>query len=50
MLPLLAARRVLRDRFAELHAQLLAEVKEGKVCRQLMTIPGVGPVSARLGD
>ena len=44
MLPLLAAWRALRDRFAELHAQLLAEAKEDKVCRQLMTIPGVGPV------
>lgn len=44
MLPLLTARRALRDRFAELHRRLLAEVKEDKVCRQLMTIPGVGPV------
>ena len=44
MLPLLAARRTLRDRFAELHRRLLAEVKEDTVCRRLMTIPGVGPV------
>lgn len=44
MLPLLAARRTLRDRFAELHRRLLAEVKDDRVCRQLMTIPGVGPV------
>lgn len=44
--PLLAARRALRDRFAELHRRLLAVVKEDKVCRQLMTIPGVGPVVA----
>ena len=42
--PLLAARRALRDRFAELHRLLLAVVKEDRVCRQLMTIPGVGPV------
>ena len=46
MLPLLAARRALRDRFAELHRRLLVEVKGDKVCRQLMTIPGVGPVVA----
>ena len=46
MLPLLAARRALRDRFAELHRMLLAEVKEDTVCRRLMTIPGVGPVLA----
>ena len=46
MLPLLAARRALRDRFAELHRMLLAEVKEDTVCRRLMTIPGVGPVVA----
>jgi transposase len=44
MLPLLAARRTLRDRFTELHRQVLAEVKEDTVCRRLMTIPGVGPV------
>jgi transposase len=46
MLPLLGARRGLRDRFTELHRRLLSEVKEDKVCRQLMTIPGVGPVVA----
>jgi len=44
MVPLLAARRALRDRFADLHRRLLAVVKEDKVCRRLMTIPGVGPV------
>ena len=42
--PLLAARLALRDRFAELHRLLLAAVKEDKVCRRLMTFPGVGPV------
>ena len=46
MLPLLAARHALRSRFADLHRRLLAVVKEDKVCRQLMTIPGVGPVVA----
>ncbi len=44
MNPLLDVRRVLRDRFARLHRKLLSIVKEDKVCRQLMTIPGVGPV------
>lgn len=44
MNPLLEARRALRDRFASLHRKLLSIVKEDKVCRQLMTIPGVGPV------
>jgi len=44
MVPLLAARRALRDQFADLHRKLLAVVKEDKVCRRLMTIPGVGPV------
>jgi len=44
MVPLLAARRALRDRFVDLHRKLLAVVKEDKVCRRLMTIPGVGPV------
>jgi transposase len=46
MLPLLAARRVLRDRFAELHRRVLDEAKDDEVCRRLMTIPGVGPVVA----
>jgi len=44
MVPLLAARRALRDQFADLHRKLLVVVKEDKVCRRLMTIPGVGPV------
>jgi transposase len=44
MVPLLAARRALREQFAALHRRLLAVVKEDKVCRRLMTIPGVGPV------
>ena len=44
MVTLLAARRALREQFADLHRRLLAVVKEDKVCRRLMTIPGVGPV------
>jgi transposase len=47
MLPLLAARRVLRDRFAELRRRVLDTVRTtDAVCRRLMTIPGVGPVVA----
>jgi transposase len=46
MLPLLAARRVLRDRFTELHRKVLDEAKDDTVRRQLMTIPGIGPVVA----
>lgn len=37
-------KRALRDRFADLLRKLLAVVKEDKVRRRLMTIPGVGPV------
>jgi len=36
-------RRVLREQFSILHRRLLAIVR---VCRRLMTIPGVGPVVA----
>lgn len=44
--PLLAARRQLRDSFTALHRQLLAVVRDDEVCRRLMTIPGVGPVTS----
>jgi transposase len=42
--PLLAVRRKLREEFAALHRKLLAIVRDDRVCRRLMTIPGVGPV------
>jgi transposase len=42
--PLLMVRRVLREQFAILHRRLLAIVRDDEVCRQLMTIPGVGPL------
>jgi transposase len=41
---LLAARQSLRERFAILHRNVLATVRDDDVCRRLMTIPGVGPV------
>lgn len=44
MMPLLAARRVLREQFDVLHRKLLDVVRKDAACRRLMTIPGVGPV------
>jgi transposase len=44
MEPLLAARRVLREKFAKLHRKVLLLARDNEVCRRLMTIPGVGPV------
>ncbi|MHB1102376.1 MAG: IS110 family RNA-guided transposase [Devosia sp.] len=46
MVPLLAARQKLRDTFTALHRQLLSVVRDDEVCRRLMTIPGVGPVTS----
>jgi transposase len=43
---LLAARRTLREQFTKLHRKLLSIVREDEVCRRLMTVPGVGAVSA----
>ena len=45
---LLVVRRVLREQIGILHRRLLAVVRDDDVCRRLMTIPGVGPVSADL--
>ena len=44
--PMLAARAALRESFAELHALLLKIVKQDAVCRRLMTVPGIGAVTA----
>ena len=43
---LLEARRKLREQFTKLHRKLLAIVREDEVCRRLMSIPGVGAVTA----
>jgi transposase len=43
--PLLIVRRVVRERLGILHRRLLAIVRDDDVCRRLMTVPGVGPVS-----
>ncbi len=44
--PMLAARAALIKSFDELHAMVLRIVKADKVCRQFMTIPGIGAVNA----
>ncbi len=43
---LLAARRALRAQFARLHKKVLDLTRHDATCRRLMTIPGVGPVTA----
>src|SRR5258708_5813182 len=43
---LLEARRKLREQYTKLHRKLLAIVRDDNVCRRLMTIPGVGAVTA----
>lgn len=43
---MLAARTALQTEFARLHRSLLALVRNDPVCRQLMSVPGVGAVVA----
>jgi transposase len=43
---MLAARTTLRAQFNVLHKAVLAIVREDAVCRRLMTVPGVGPLTA----
>ena len=43
---ILRVRREVLDRLDELHRLVLAAVKADPVCRLLMTVPGVGPVTA----
>jgi transposase len=43
---LLAARRKLRDSFSRLHGKVLELAGNDTACKRLMTIPGVGPVTA----
>jgi transposase len=38
MEPLLAARRVLREKFAKLHGKVLLLARDNEVCQRLMTI------------
>jgi transposase len=46
ILPLLEARRSLRERAAELSRQVLASARQSQACRLRMSIPGVGAVTA----
>jgi transposase len=44
--PILRVRREVLERLDELHRLVLAAVKADPVCRLLMSVPGVGPVTA----
>ncbi len=43
---MLTARAVLQSEYAKLHKSMLVIVRDDKICRRLMTVPGVGPVVA----
>ena len=43
---MLAVRAALQDEFARLHRELLALVRADPICRQLMSVPGVGAIVA----
>lgn len=44
--PMLRARAELLAAFNQLHKMVLDAVRADPVCRRLMTVPGVGPVTA----
>lgn len=44
--PMLIARSALRQQCAVLHKMMLETVKKNETCRRLMTIPGVGAITA----
>jgi transposase len=44
--PLLAILATILDEFARLTKQVLDIVRREKVCRRLMSVPGVGPITA----
>ena len=44
--PMLAARTALQLHYETLHVMVLKAVKSDPICRRLLTIPGVGPVTA----
>ena len=44
--PMLTAREVLRQQYAKLHEMVLEVVRSHSACRRLMTVPGVGPITA----
>jgi len=43
---MLTARAALQSEYAKLHKTMLVIVRDDKICRRLMTAPGVGPVVA----
>ena len=44
--PMLAALQTLGDQVSGLEARIIALVKEDRICRRLMTVPGVSPLIA----
>jgi transposase len=44
--PMLTARAALQEQYDALHVMVLKAVKSDDVCRRLLTVPGVGPVTA----
>lgn len=44
--PLLRLHKSLRENLADLHRLVLRAVRADPVCRRLMTMPGIGPVTA----
>src|SRR3974390_34624 len=44
--PMLAARQALQVQYQALHAMVLKAVRAHQVCRRLLTVPGVGAVTA----
>ena len=46
VVPMLSARAGLRAAFERLHKLVLDTVRRDEVCRRLMTVPGVGPITA----
>jgi len=46
MVPLLAARRKLREESSRLHRKVQEIARSDAICARLMTIPGVGPITA----
>jgi transposase len=44
--PMLAARAAMQKQYEALHVMVLKAVKSHPVCRRLLTVPGVGPVTA----
>jgi transposase len=46
IMPLLQARQVARDQCAALDRRLVVSVQDNAACRMLMTMPGIGPITA----